>query len=146
MQLWTHLDPKPGILEKMWKEMSSLFLEQNPVLSCFYLMGGFVTWDAVITRIQGPYRSEEEVQTYQVLMHKISVILFYKFSCKSFNFLRPSSNYMNHLLWHLVMLHFVFMGFVWFSVQTAIISLNSINQLIFVMVNCGVLFEVQTEF
>jgi hypothetical protein len=47
----------------------------------------------VITRIQGPYRhrSEEEIQTYQVLMHKISVILFFKFSCKSFNSLRPSS-------------------------------------------------------
>jgi hypothetical protein len=27
-----------------------------------------------------------------------------------------------------------------------IISLNSINQLIFVMVKCGVLFEVRTEF
>jgi hypothetical protein len=38
------------------------------------------------------------------------------------------------------------MGFVWFSLQTAIISLNSINQLIFVMVKCGVLFEVLTEF
>jgi hypothetical protein len=30
--------------------------------------------------------------------------------------------------------------------QTAITSLNSINQLIFVMVKCGVLFEVRTEF
>jgi hypothetical protein len=29
---------------------------------------------------------------------------------------------------------------------TAIISLNSVNQLIFVMVKCGVLFEVRTEF
>jgi hypothetical protein len=29
---------------------------------------------------------------------------------------------------------------------TAFISLNSINQLIFVMVKCGVLFEVRTEF
>jgi hypothetical protein len=38
------------------------------------------------------------------------------------------------------------MGFVWFSEQTSIISLNSINQLIFVMVKCGVLFEVRTEF
>jgi hypothetical protein len=28
----------------------------------------------------------------------------------------------------------------------AIISLNSVNQLIFVMVKCGVLFEVRTEF
>jgi hypothetical protein len=38
------------------------------------------------------------------------------------------------------------MGVVWFSLQTAIISLNNINQLIFVMVKCGVLFEVRTEF
>jgi hypothetical protein len=30
--------------------------------------------------------------------------------------------------------------------KTAIISLNSVNQLIFVMVKCGVLFEVRTEF
>jgi hypothetical protein len=29
---------------------------------------------------------------------------------------------------------------------TAIISLNSVNQLIFVMVKCYVLFEVRTEF
>jgi hypothetical protein len=29
---------------------------------------------------------------------------------------------------------------------TAIISLNSINHLIFVMVECGVLFEVRTGF
>jgi hypothetical protein len=34
----------------------------------------------------------------------------------------------------------------WLSVQTVIISLNNINQLIFVMVKCGVLFEVRTEF
>jgi hypothetical protein len=45
-----------------------------------------------------------------------------------------------------VMLHFVFIGFVWLSLQTAIIFLNSVNQLIFVMVKCGVLFEVRTEF
>jgi hypothetical protein len=31
------------------------------------------------------------------------------------------------------------------SQLTAIISLNSINQVIFVMVKCGVLFEVRTE-
>jgi len=36
--------------------------------------------------------------------------------------------------------------FVGFSVKTAIISLNSVNQLIFVMVKCGVLFEVRTGF
>jgi len=33
-----------------------------------------------------------------------------------------------------------------YSLQTAIISLKGINQLIFVMVKCGVLFEVRTEF
>jgi hypothetical protein len=38
------------------------------------------------------------------------------------------------------------MGFVPFSLLTVIISLNSVNQLIFVMVKCGVLFEVRTEF
>jgi hypothetical protein len=38
------------------------------------------------------------------------------------------------------------MGFVWFSLQTAVISLNSVNQLNFVMMKCGVLFEVRTEF
>jgi hypothetical protein len=38
------------------------------------------------------------------------------------------------------------MRFVWFLVQTAIISLNSVNQLIFVMVKCGVFFAVRTEF
>jgi hypothetical protein len=29
--------------------------------------------------------------------------------------------------------------------QTAIISLNSVNQLVFVMVKCGVFFAVRTE-
>jgi len=29
--------------------------------------------------------------------------------------LRPSGNYMNHLLWQSVKLHFVFIGFAWFS-------------------------------
>jgi hypothetical protein len=38
------------------------------------------------------------------------------------------------------------MGPVWFSMYTAIISLNNINRLIFVMSKCGVLFEVRTEF
>jgi hypothetical protein len=31
------------------------------------------------------------------------------------NPLRPSGSYINHLLWQSVMLHFVFIGFVWFS-------------------------------
>jgi hypothetical protein len=38
------------------------------------------------------------------------------------------------------------MDFERFSLQTEIISLNGINQLIIVMVKCGVLFEVRTEF
>jgi hypothetical protein len=38
------------------------------------------------------------------------------------------------------------MGFLCFSLYTAITSLNSVNQLIFVMVISGVLFEVRTEF
>jgi hypothetical protein len=38
------------------------------------------------------------------------------------------------------------MGFVWFSLQTAIIFLNSVNQLIFVMVKRSVFFAVRTEF
>jgi hypothetical protein len=38
------------------------------------------------------------------------------------------------------------MDVVRFLEYTAIISLNSVNQLIFVMVKCGVLFEVRTEF
>jgi hypothetical protein len=37
------------------------------------------------------------------------------------------------------------MEFAQFSLQIAIIFLNSINQLIFVMVNCLVVFEVRTE-
>jgi hypothetical protein len=34
---------------------------------------------------------------------------------QTLNPLRPSGNYMNHLLWQSVMLHFVFIGFAWFS-------------------------------
>jgi hypothetical protein len=37
------------------------------------------------------------------------------------------------------------MGLVRYSVKTAIVSLNSNNQLIFVMMKCRVLFEVRTE-
>jgi hypothetical protein len=38
------------------------------------------------------------------------------------------------------------MYFVWFSLQTVIISSNSVNQLIFAMVKSGVFFAVRTEF
>jgi hypothetical protein len=40
----------------------------------------------------------------------------------------------------------VFLGLVRFSQWTAIIFLNSVNQLIFVMVKCGVFFAVRTKF
>jgi hypothetical protein len=43
------------------------------------------------------------------------------------------------------MLSFVIIGFVWLALQTAIISLNSVNQLMYEMVKCGVFFEVRTE-
>jgi hypothetical protein len=66
--------------------------------------------------------------------------------CHILNPLRLSGNYMNHLLWQSVMLHFVFIGFAWFSLQTVILSLNSTIHLIFVMVKFNVLFEVRTEF
>jgi hypothetical protein len=42
------------------------------------------------------------------------------------NPLKPSGNYMYHLLWQSVTLHFVFMCFVRFSEWTEIISQNSI--------------------
>jgi hypothetical protein len=37
-------------------------------------------------------------------------------------------------------------GFICFSVRTEVISLNSFNHLMFVMVKSGVFFEVRTEF
>jgi hypothetical protein len=45
-----------------------------------------------------------------------------------------------------VAMHIVFMDFLWFSVQTAIISLKNITQLRFVMVKSSVLFEARNEF
>jgi hypothetical protein len=42
-------------------------------------------------------------------------------------------------------MNFVLLGFVLFSLKRAITSLNSFNQLNFVMVKCGVLFEVGHE-
>jgi len=38
------------------------------------------------------------------------------------------------------------MGFVWFLLKTVIISLNSSDQLMYVTVKYGVLFEVRAEF
>jgi D-alanyl-lipoteichoic acid acyltransferase DltB (MBOAT superfamily) len=65
---------------------------------------------------------------------------------KIVNPLKPNANYVYHLLQQSATLHFVFMGFVWFSQETAIISLNRINQLIFVMVEFCVFFAVRAEF
>jgi hypothetical protein len=60
--------------------------------------------------------------------------------------LKPSGNYMYQKSKKIVMLYFVFISFVWFSPQTAINSLTSVTYLIFVMVKCGVLFEVRADF
>jgi hypothetical protein len=57
------------------------------------------------------------------------------------NPLNPNGNCMCHLLQQSIALHFVFICF-----GTSIISLNSINQLIFVMVKSCVFFAVRTEF
>jgi hypothetical protein len=43
-------------------------------------------------------------------------------------------------------LRFLFMGFALLSVQTDVISLSSVSQLIFVMLKCCVFFAVRTEF
>jgi hypothetical protein len=56
----------------------------------------------------------------------------------------PNGNYIYHLLMYQHCCTF-YRCFLLFSVQTAIISLNIVNQSIFVMVKCGVLFEVRTE-
>jgi hypothetical protein len=64
----------------------------------------------------------------------------------SINPLKPSGNYTYHLLQQPETLHFVFLCFVCFPPQTAIIFLSSINQLIFVMVTGCVFFAVRTEF
>jgi hypothetical protein len=52
----------------------------------------------------------------------MSIIKFYEFYLKMtyvvlpINPLKPSGDYMNHLLYQSVILHFIFMGLVWFSV------------------------------
>jgi hypothetical protein len=91
---------------------------------------------------------------WQTLSFNTTVVVIWKMqqttytwaSCGDYDPLRASGNYTNHLLYQLTTLHYVFMCFVWFSEKTVIISLNSSNQLIFVMVKWGVLFEVRTEF
>jgi hypothetical protein len=62
------------------------------------------------------------------------------------NPLKSYGNYMYHPLYELVTLSFAFTDFVQLSEWTAIMSLNSVNQLIFVMVTCDVFFAVRTEF
>jgi hypothetical protein len=60
----------------------------------------------------------------------------------------PSGNHEHRLHRQSVILYFVH-TLLWVSrvsELTAIISLNSVKQLIFVMVRCGVLFEVRTGF
>jgi hypothetical protein len=85
----------------------------------------------------------------------LSIFLFFMSTCEveflaassSFdNPLKTSGNYMYRLLEQEVALHFLYTAFAWFSMLTVIISLNNVNQLIFVMVKCGVLFEVRTGF
>jgi hypothetical protein len=63
---------------------------------------------------------------------------------KGINALKPTGNYMYKLLQQLAILQSVFPGSAWLPQQTGIISLNSINQLIVVMVKCWVLFDVRT--
>jgi hypothetical protein len=52
---------------------------------------------------------------------------------------------MYHLLYQSMTLNFVFVCFVWLSAQTGIISLNSVNKLIVVMVKYVLPFEVRAE-
>jgi hypothetical protein len=70
-----------------------------------------------------------------VLSRRFSVWSSFVLS-RMINSLNHSGNCTYHLLLHLQTLHYptsVFIGFIWFSVWTAIISLNSVNQLIVVM-------------
>jgi hypothetical protein len=57
------------------------------------------------------------------------------------NPLKPSGNYIYHRLLQSITLYFVYL-----IRFLAIISSNSVNQLIFLMVKCVVLFEVRTGF
>jgi hypothetical protein len=66
-----------------------------------------------------------------------------KLICICFSPLKPSGNYVSQLSSQSVTVYFVFRGF---SLETAIISLHSINQMIFVMVECCVHSEARVEF
>jgi hypothetical protein len=63
-----------------------------------------------------------------------------------FNPSKPSDVDMSQLSYQPVKLYFAFMGFVRCLWYAAFISLNSINQSIYEMSKCGVLFDVWTEF
>jgi hypothetical protein len=70
---------------------------------------------------------------------------FNRIGFKHFNPLKPNGMYMSHLLQQSITLHFVF----WVSYDShykRIISSNSINVLIFVMVRSCVFFAVWNEF
>jgi hypothetical protein len=87
------------------------------------------------------------VGTLRILFVQYRSGSLYHNSLKSVvNPLKPSGKYIYHRVLRSVTLHVVFMDLVRFSVYTAIISLNSVNHLIFLMTKCGVLFEVRTEF
>jgi hypothetical protein len=77
------------------------------------------------------------------------LLLLHQFLCpakyKLFNPLKPSGNYMSCLLYTVSNSSFSSYVFVW-SHNKAIRSLNSVNRLIFVTVNCGAFSAVRTEF
>jgi hypothetical protein len=50
------------------------------------------------------------------------------------------------MLWDLLTLHFVFVGFLWFSVYTEITSLFILNQLLFLMEEFYVFSKIRNEF
>jgi hypothetical protein len=76
-----------------------------------------------------------------IIIYTLQVAHYAQFGDKrneniEFRHLNQSGNYMHHLLFQSITMHFVFMGFVCFSLSTVFISSNNINQLIFVMVKC----------
>jgi hypothetical protein len=76
-------------------------LTQSDGSICPVVIKGCVKWSSV-------YLSKQKA-VY------INIFCFFELLSIQLNPLRPSGNYMNHLLWQSVMLHFVFIGFVWFS-------------------------------
>jgi hypothetical protein len=70
-----------------------------------------------VTRLRNQLGRENWRSIRHVVVHTgLHAIMLRKLSVTP---LRPSGNYMNHLLWQSVMLHIVFIGFVWFSLYTA---------------------------